>query len=99
MVDVSLYPHIKEEITDNFLILLEHITLEEFDSVWENCEKYITPHLVAPIIDELGGNTICIGVQDNNKGNIFYLDDEFGFFFLDNNIETFLAKLKDIPTD
>lgn len=94
-IDVSLYNNLKSEIPDNVVVLEEVFPENELDDIWENFKPYLESHKIFPFIGVLGGAVICIGYGENNSGEIFYFDFDFGKIPLDgDDLNSFLKKLK-----
>lgn len=47
---------------------------------------------VAPILNLTCGNSIALGIDNNNQGKVYYFDMDFGLHQLDENIEEFVNK-------
>lgn len=63
---------------------------ERFKSIIEDC--------CLPIADDDGGNEICIGIHDKNRGKIYFWDHETGALILMAlTFDEFVDSLSDIP--
>jgi len=92
-VEVSRYPELVNSIPDKILEITEVIKPIEFDTVSRRFEPYTKEYGVEPLLCTLGDQTICIGTQAHNSGNIYYLDFDFGCFKLTSTIDSFLKEL------
>ena len=95
-LDLSAYPWILEEITDNVLYLLEFIPIDEIETSWNYIIPQIDKNNLCPFIATHGDHLFCVDVSEKNYGNIFYVDWDFGVFPLKEDAKTFLSKLEDI---
>ncbi len=92
-IDVSLYPALAKEIPDDTLIIESVFEGKELDKVKEYCAPYISEYGVSAFSETLGDMLLCVGIENKNKGYIYYFDMDFGCFELDESIEKFVSKL------
>jgi hypothetical protein len=92
-VKVELYPEMKNEIPDKYLLIESMISKERFKEVLEFCKPILEGLSVFALFDILGGNLICIGYSEENLGFVYYFDFDFGIFKLDDSIAEFIGKI------
>jgi hypothetical protein len=92
-VDVSLYATLRDAIPDKHLIIQEVVDYREADEVSNRFEQYLADYCVFPILGTLGGNVLCIGISETNRGVIYYYDFDFGLFELNRSTRRFMDAL------
>ncbi len=88
-IDVS---HL-EEVTDDEIQIDEVFLEEDLNEVADQFRDQIKEYAVFPFIEVMGGHVVCIGISRKNRGEIFYLDFDFGLFKLANNINEFIDSI------
>jgi len=97
-VDVSLYPSLRDGVTDNYIVIQEAIDFHQADEASERFKPYIGEYEVFPILGTLGGNVVCIGTSETNRGIIYYYDFDFGIFKLAPSITEFMSQLVSVKS-
>ena len=95
------YPSIKEEVSMAFIEIEKVIPVEGekgIEKVIDWTLEDLEEHGVVPIAGVSSGNLLCLGVQQENKDQIFYFDYDFGMFKLDNQIKDLIDELEE-PID
>jgi len=94
-VAVSSYSELSSNIPDSSIAIEEVFLQEDLEEIWNNYETYLGEFEVFPFLGTLGEAVICIGYGEDNKGQIFYFDFDFGCFPMDESLEIFLSRLQD----
>ena len=95
------YPSVKQEISMAFIEIEKVIPIEGekgIEQVINWTLEDLEDHGIVPIAGVSSGNLLCLGVNEENKNQIFYFDYDFGMFKLDNQIKELIDKLEE-PID
>lgn len=97
MIDLRNYNHVYEEVTD-YLLEIEEVIKADGDDGIENIlsrvQEMVEEYNIVPIIKIVGGSVICLGNQKENENHIYYYNNDFGIFKLDESIDVFISKLE-----
>jgi hypothetical protein len=92
----SSHSELASAIPDEEIEIEEVFGKDEIGAIWSNYKPYLLEHNVIPFMCALGGNNVfCIGASDENLGNVYYYDFDFGIFMVNDNIMSFLSSLKE----
>lgn len=93
-IDVTQYRELSESIPDRKLEIVEIISSNEVEEVRKRYVPYLEGIDANPVAVTLGDEMIFVGNGYENKGNVYYVDLEFGVFKLHNSIVEFLSAIK-----
>lgn len=92
-IDQKLYDIIKENVP--YPIIIETIfSKDEIEKVWHTMNFTGIDSSILPFLVEMNHALICIGYKKDNYGKIFYMSGDFGTFPFEDNLTSFLKKLK-----
>ena len=95
------YSSVKEEVSMAFIEIEKVIPIEGekgIEEVINWTSEDLEDYGVVPIAGVSSGNLLCLGINEENKNQIFYFDYDFGIYKLDNQIKDLINKLED-PID
>ena len=77
LVSVSLYSSLRDSIPDKYLVIQEIVKYGQADEAYDRFKPYLAQFSVFPILGILGGNVLCIGISERNRGIVYYYDFDF----------------------
>jgi len=92
------YVDIKKVILGFYPSIEEVLDLESVNSTSLILQNIFRRDNLYPIIELAGGHLICIDLSTQNFNKVYYVDFDFGVFFLDLTLDNFIQKLED-PID
>lgn len=91
-LDISQYSSIKNEITNETILIDSLLSFDEYLNCINGLDEYFDFTDLIPFAEILGGSLLAIGLNDL-KDEVLYIDFDFGIFSLGESIETVSKKL------